>query len=46
MVFGVIGSSSTGGEGVRWVGGIECGRFCGGSSGVRVREFEDLVVSR
>ena len=46
MVFGVIGSSSTGGKGVRWGGGIECSRFCGGSSGVRVREFEDLVVSR
>ena len=46
MVFSVIGSSGTGGKGVRWVGGIECGRFCGGSSGVRVREFEDSVVSR
>ena len=46
MVFSVISSSGTGGEGVRWVGGIKCGRFCGGSSGVRVREFEDSVVSR
>ena len=27
-------------------GGIKCGRFCGGSSRVRVREFKDSVVSR
>ena len=46
MVFSVIGSGGAGGEGVRWGGGIKCGRFCGGSSGVRVREFKDSVVSR
>ena len=46
MVFRDVSSGSVRGERSKWGVGNRCGRFCGGNSGVWVRKFKNMVVSR